>query len=259
MITISISSQKGGVGKTTTSINLSHAYARHGCRTLLIDADPQGSVGLSLTRQSRLLEGFYDLIEDRERDLSSVIIPTKLETLNLVPAGQSSEYETSGTNVDLSQARLQTILHEAEQAGYDICLIDTAAGLFGATATIISVSDAVLIPQQSEPLGIRSVPKMLEALVKMKRSNPSLQVLGVLLTMVQKHLEESRDAAISLRNLLPPGMVLKTMIPREDLFIKASARGLPVGVMENGGPVLEIFEHLRREIAGKLTGPAGVY
>jgi chromosome partitioning protein len=256
VITIAISSQKGGVGKTTVAINLSHAFARYGQRTLLIDADPQGSVGLSLTRQSRLLEGFYDLVDNPARRLTEVVVPTRMETLSLIPAGQASAYEVGSGEMEVPQARLHEILREAEVAGYDVCIVDTAAGLFGVTAEILRASHAVLVPQQSEPLGIRSVPKMLEALMRMRTANPRLQILGVLLTMVQRDLEESRDAAHSLRNLLPPAMVLKTAIPREDLFIKASARGLPVGVIENGGAVLKLFEQLRNEISGKLDRPA---
>lgn len=255
MITIAISSQKGGVGKTTVSINLSHAFARHGQRTLLIDADPQGSVGLSLTRQSRLLSGFYDLVDRPELQLADLVVPTRMETFSLVPAGQASAYELGGGN-EITQPRLRRILGEAEAAGFDVCIIDTAAGLFGVTAEILSASNAVLVPQQSEPLGIRSVPKMLEALMRMRLANPKLQILGVLLTMVQPDLEESREAAVSLRNLLPPGMVLKTAVPREDLFIKASARGLPVGVMQEGSEILKTFEQLRDEITLKLSGNA---
>lgn len=259
MNTIAISSQKGGVGKTTVAINLSHAFARFGQRTLLIDADPQGSVGLSLTRQSRLLHGFYDLVSDPERSLNEVVVSTRMETLCLMPAGQASAYDFEASAAALPADRLGQILREASEAGFDYCFIDTAAGLFGATATILGQADAVLVPQQSEPLGIRSVPKMLEALVRMRETNPTLEILGVVLTMVQRDLVESREAALSLRKLLPAELVLRTAIPRDDLFIKASARGLPVGVMQEGSEVLRVFEELRNEIAARLisaTRPA---
>ncbi len=252
MITIAVSSQKGGVGKTTVSINLAHAYARSGRRTLLVDADPQGSVGLSLTRQSRTLSGFYDAIADPHFPLQQLIVPTRLETLSLVPAGQCSDYELGGGAMGVSLHRVRMFFRMAASQGYDVCIIDTAAGLFGVTADVLSACDAVLVPQQAEPLGVRSVPKMLEALTRMRVVNPRLNVLGVVMTMVQNGLAESLEAVQALRNLLPQMMVMRNVVPRDDLFIRASAKGLPVGVMEEGAGVLTVFDSLREEIEARL-------
>jgi|TARA_B110000908_G_scaffold168059_1_gene222201 chromosome partitioning protein len=252
VITITVSSQKGGVGKTTVSINLAHAFARAGKRTLLVDADPQGSVGLSLTRQSRTLNGFYDAIADPNFPLQQLIVPTRLETLSIVPAGQCSDYELGGGSMGVSLHRVRTFFKMAESQGYDICIIDTAAGLFGVTADVLSACDSVVVPQQAEPLGVRSVTKMLEALTRMRVVNPRLNVLGVVMTMVQNRLAESLEAVQALRNLLPQRMVMRNVIPRDDLFVRASAKGLPVGVMEEGAGVLAVFDSLRLEIEAKL-------
>jgi chromosome partitioning protein len=259
VISIAVSSQKGGVGKTTVSINLAHSFARAGVRTLLVDADPQGSVGLSLTRQSRLLTGFYDYLADPGIPLERLIVPTRLDTFALVACGQASDYETGGGAMGAHLARTRTFLRGVAARGFDLCLMDTAAGLFGVTGDVISSSDAVMIPQQAEPLGIRSVPKLLEGLNRLRVMNPRLSVLGVCLTMVQNELAESTEAVAALRQLLPPEMVFQTQVPRDGLFVRASARGLPVGALEEGAGAQVVFDSLRMEIEAKLDPEGGRY
>lgn len=245
------------MGKTTVSINLAHSFARAGVKTLLVDADPQGSVGLSLTRQSRLLAGFYDYLADPGIPLERLIVPTRLETFSLVASGQASDYETGGGGMGAHLARVRAFLRSVSARGFDLCLIDTAAGLFGVTGDVIASSDAIMIPQQAEPLGIRSVPKLLEGLNRLRVVNPRLTVLGVCLTMVQNDLAESTEAAAALRQLLPPEMVFQTQIPRDGLFVRASARGLPIGVLEDGAGAQIVFDSLRAEIEAKFEPSNG--
>ena len=240
------------MGKTTLSINLAHAFARAGLNTLLVDADPQGSVGLSLTRQSRLLSGFYDFLADPGIPMERMIVLTRLETFSLVAAGQASDYEAGNGSSGSHLARVRAFLRNASARRYDVCLIDTAAGLFGVTNDTIASADALIIPQQAEPLGIRSVPKLLEGLNRLRIINPHLNVLGVCLTMLQKNLAESTEADFALRQLLPPEMLFTTSIPRDDIFIRASAKGLPAGVMDGGEGAEAVFDSLRAEVQGKL-------
>ena len=154
-------------------------------------------------------------------------------------------------------AKVRGFLRAVAAAGYDLCVMDTAAGLFGVTSDVVTSSDAVIVPQQAEPLGIRSVPKLLDGLNRLRVMNPRLNVLGVCLTMVQDDLEESRSSADSLRQILPEDIVFQTQVPREGIFVKASARGLPVGVMEEGGGMAAIFDSLREEIDRKLADEGG--
>jgi len=252
VISIAVSSQKGGVGKTTASINLAHAFARAGRRTLLVDADPQGSVGLSLTRQTSQLTGFYDFLTTPNIPLERLIMPTRLPTLALVASGQADDYEAGGGGMGTHLARIKAFLRGVAARGFELCLIDTAAGLYGVSGDVIAASDALMIPQQAEPLGIRSVPRLLDGLARLRIMNPRLNVLGVCLTMVQYDLPESTEAAAALRRLLPPALVFQTQIPRDGLFIRASARGLPVGLLPDGAPAQAVFDALRTEITAKL-------
>jgi len=249
--TIAISSQKGGVGKTTISINLAYEFARTGKKVLLVDVDPQGSVGLSLTRKSSELLGFYDFLTDSSLRISKVIAATRMKTMSIVTAGQDSILGVEMASPE-AMVRIQTFIREAEAQGFDLVLFDTAAGLFGMSADVIKSVDAVMLPQQAEPLGIRSVPKMLEALLRLRESNPSLQILGVLFSMVHPSMQESKDAAREIRNMLPEELCFQVEVPRKDLFMKASAKGVPISVLQEGHSTSHVFEYLREEIDEKI-------
>ena len=250
---LTITSQKGGVGKTTVSLNTAYAIAKAGKKVLLIDLDPQGSVGLSLTKKSSKLNGFFDYLENPELKAKDTITQTKLETMSIVTAGRDSYLGLSST-LDIHKVqRLEAFFKEVKELDYDLCLVDTASGLFGFAGEMLNLSDGVFVPQQCEPLGIRSVPKLFQALVGIKEKNPNLQILGILLTMVQKELEESLESAEGLREILPAEFIFDIQIPRDNIFIKASAKGLPVALLPESEEIAQVFEDLRDEIYRKFN------
>lgn len=244
---IAIVSQKGGVGKTTISLNLALALAERQRRTLLVDLDPQGGLGHSLNKGDDALAGLTDLLMGRATP-AQAILKTKVDALALLPRGRISPVDI-GELEDALRAPgvLAGALQKVEQ-GFDVVLIDTPSGLGRITRAALGASDFVLLPVQGEPLAMRSIGQTLEVIEHVRSTeNSRLELLGILPTMVQKSAETSMGVLVDLWNGF--GGVFETTIPRADVFAIASQTGLPVGYL--GGPIspeVRRFELLATEI-----------
>jgi chromosome partitioning protein len=249
---LAIASQKGGVGKTTVSINLAHALARRGWNTLIVDTDPQGGIGLSLSRSTRNKRGFYDFLA-HGGEVRSFILPTRLPEFSILPAGQTDPNTSLTGMLDETPERLKTLLRQLDVHRYDCVLLDTAAGLNGMTEVVVRNSDFVLIPQQAEPLAVRSLPLMMETLARFRKEGCPVKVAGILLTMLQSNHEASIKVARELRQMLPAQMLFNQNIPRDPLFLEASALGLPLSLMrKNPPPTALLFDQLAAELEERL-------
>jgi len=254
VIAISTASQKGGVGKTTLCINLAYSLARRGWRVLLVDTDPQGGVGLSLAKSAKSREGFYEFLLHRG-ELAHLVITTRLPELEVMPAGLSDASASAVTMGHEVPGRIADLLRAAELRGVDCVLFDTAAGLMGMTETIVKACDYVVLPQQAEPLAIRSVPHMLETLARYRAEGAGVKVAGILLTMVMREHEMSLRVARELREMLPANLMFQQSIPRLPSFLDASALGVPVALTKrNPPPEALIFD----QIAAELEQRAGM-
>jgi chromosome partitioning protein len=252
VITLAICSQKGGVGKTTVAVNLAYSLAKRGWRTLLIDTDPQGSVGLSLSEKARKCEGFYDAVNSG-KDVASLVLSTRLPELKVLTCGQNYNFfQAKPDGVDGEQA-LRGVLAGVERLGLDVVVIDSAAGLTGYSADALRVCDYVLIPQQAEPLGIRSIPQILQGIQELRRQGKSLKVAGIVLTMIQSDQPESVEVARELRNIIPAQLLLESAVPRDPAFLKASGVGVPLGLLFKKPPASAlVFDQMAAELERKM-------
>lgn len=254
MITLAIASQKGGVGKTTAAINLAHSFACRGWQTLLLDSDPQNSVGLSLSEKTRKYPGFYDLLH-YGCDVDELIVRTRLPELHLMTAGLTETFYKMKSDPGAYAGALARVLGQLDGLDYDLAIFDTAAGLMGHTREIVRQSDYVLLPQQAEPLGLRSLLQILEGIARLKLLDDAhVEVAGLLLTMVDPYEEQSMRVARELQKLVPGDSLLRTTVPRDQDFVRASALGVPVGLLyPKPSPAALAFDQVAAELEPRLA------
>ncbi len=254
---IAVVSQKGGVGKTTVALNLALALAERKRRTLLVDLDPQGGIGLSLARPDGALAGVADLLMGRSPPAEAVL-QTRLATLALLPRGRLSpvdvgDYEDAVRSPGVLAAALAKV-----ETGFELAVLDTPSGLGKITRAALSVADFALVPVQGEPLALRSIGQVLEVVEHVRAGeNPKLELLGLLPTMVQKSAEPSMAVLLELWNGF--GAVLETVIPRAEIFAEASHTGLPVGYLGGAvSPEVRRFELLAAEVEQAIRKRRGL-
>jgi chromosome partitioning protein len=255
VITLAISSLKGGVGKTTTAINLAFSCAKRGWKTLLVDADPQGSVGLSLSPSAQAYIGLYEVVTAGV-PFEQAALKTKLETLKIVMAGKIPSSEISKWCASLHDGqRLQPFFKTAKEAGYDLVILDTPSGLHGPTEGILRSCSHVLVPQQCEPLALRSLMLTVDFLNQLQTENEdACSLVGVVLTMADSEVEDTTKIVEEIKRVLPPELVCQAMLPRDPAVIHASMKGMPLGLIRGGAPppIALVFDQLAAEVETKL-------
>ncbi|MEP7348471.1 MAG: ParA family protein [Sphingorhabdus sp.] len=252
MIRIAIANQKGGVGKTTTAINLGTALAASGWRCLLIDLDPQGncSTGLGLKQADRV-HSSYDLLLG-DASLSDAAIPTLIPGLDIIPA----TVDLSGAEVELVEFedrthRLQAAFNNSAR-DWDICLIDCPPSLGLLTINSMIAVDSVLVPLQCEFFALEGLSQLLQTVERIqKRFNPDLSIMGVALTMFDRRNRLTDQVADDVRSCLG-SLVFETVIPRNVRLSEAPSHGLPALVYDHKCSGSEAYMQLARELIGRL-------
>ncbi len=252
MIRIAIANQKGGVGKTTTAINLATALAASGWRCVLIDLDPQGnaSTGLGLKQADRV-HSSYDLLFG-EVGLREAAIPTMIPGLDIVPA----TVDLSGAEVELVDYEDRThklkATMDASAGEWDVCLIDCPPSLGLLTINSLVAVDSILVPLQCEFFALEGLSQLLQTVERIqKRFNPSLSILGVALTMFDRRNRLTDQVADDVRSVLGP-LVFETVIPRNVRLSEAPSHGLPALVYDHRCTGSEAYMNLARELIKRL-------
>jgi chromosome partitioning protein len=253
MIRIAVANQKGGVGKTTTAINVATALAATGSRVLLLDLDPQGnaSTGLGISQAQRKTSSYKLLMG--ESTVAEAVMPTRIPRLDLIPATA----DLSGAEIELVEFEARThqlasALDAAPADRWDIALFDCPPSLGLLTLNAMVAANSLLVPLQCEFFALEGLSQLLQTVERIRgRFNPQLAILGIVLTMYDRRNRLTDQVGDDVRACLGK-TVFETVIPRNVRLSEAPSHGLPALIYDHRCSGSEAYMALASELIGRL-------
>ena len=251
---ISVANQKGGVGKTTTAINLAACLALSGQKVLIIDIDPQGNassgLGVNLRENQK---GIYELLAGNA-SLDQVIYPTEIDTLKIIP----SNVDLAGAEIELvgrdHREKILSMALNGVNAEYEFIVIDCPPSLGLLTLNALTVSQSVLIPMQCEYYALQGLSHLLKTLQRIKKSiNPNLKVEGILLTMYDNRTLLTSQVENQVKKYFSE-FLMKTIIPRNIRLSEAPSHGKPIVLYANRSKGSDSYVELAQEVIQRTKG-----
>ena len=250
-VTIAVTNQKGGVGKTTTAVNVAYFMAKAGRSTLLIDFDPQGNATSGLGVEKQELAGPMSDVLSGKKQLGDIVLDTEYKRLSLAP----STPHLANTEAELAKAnhrftRLKLAVQDLN--AYDMVIIDCPPSLSLLTVNALIAADYVLLPVQAEFYALEGLGQLLETMKLVRKGmNPTLELVGVLPTMMDNRTSLSGQVYEEIKKYFP-GKVFTTTIPRNIRLAEAPSHGVPIGVYDQFSKGSRAYKALTKEIIGRV-------
>ncbi|MBU6243235.1 MAG: ParA family protein [Acidobacteria bacterium] len=246
---VSVVNQKGGVGKTTTTINLGAALAELGRRVLLVDFDPQHSLSVGLNVNTRNIEGsIYNLMMDESTRIDDYLLKTSVPGMDMIPSHEDLAGAEGGLmNVIAREKVLKRVLAPVVDY-YDVILIDCQPSLGLLTVNALTASHSVIVPLECEYFALRGVALLVDIIKKVQaNTNPDLQLMGILATMFDKKTVHSREVLERILEAFPD-KIFDTTIARTVRFPETTVAGEPITTYASSSAGAASYRRLAREI-----------